>query len=401
MNKVNDQSMLYLCQDVTLERITPMDGHYFFGYYDNPAWSRDGRYHLCHRVPFIDRLPRAGDIAVIGVIDRSDGSFEAIAETNAWNFQQGSMLQWHPMRLGEKIIYNVWDGGDYRGVVQHIGTGARRALSRPIANVDPTGRYAVSINFDRMYDFRPGYGYAMRSDPFGAELHPEQDGVFLIDLASGESRLVLSLARIWQETGAYFGGHDQKLLINHITFNTDGTRLVLLARNFAGEEQGWKTAILTVDPDGSDLFRLADYDYASHYHWRDPQHIVFHSGGRELGDAGRQLYVLKDRTAIGEAIDTGFFLRDGHCSYSPDRTLLLYDSYPDESHYRHLYLYHLSKRRGVRLGSFYSPPAIHGDIRCDLHPRWNYSGTSISFDSVHEGRRQVYVMDVSRVEWDG
>ncbi|OAS15642.1 hypothetical protein [Paenibacillus oryzisoli] len=379
------------------ERVTQEDGHYFFGYYDTPAWSQSDRYHLCHKVEFMDRLPHAADNAVVGFIDMLDHSFHPVAETTAWNFQQGSMLQWHPAFPEEEIIYNTRDGETYRGIVHNIHTGSSRQLALPVANVDPTGTYAVSISFDRMFDFRPGYGYEGREDPYKEARHSTADGIFLIDLSTGESRLVLSLQHIWDFTKSRFQGQDKKLLINHITFNTDGSRLVFLVRYFPEPGEVWETAILTVNRDGSGLFLLSDYSYASHYHWRDSETIVFHSRGVENGDAGDQLYELRDLTHEAEMIDNSFFLRDGHCSYSPDRQYMLYDSYPDADGYRHLYVYSLKNKRGLTLGSYYSLPDIDGDIRCDLHPRWNRAGTHISFDSIHEGKRHVYAMDLRKV----
>jgi Tol biopolymer transport system component len=265
-------------------------------------------------------------------------------------------------------------------------------LERPAANVDPTGKFAVSINFERLFDFRPGYGYACRTDPYKEANHPADDGIFLVDLESGTSRLVLSLQQIWDITHAHFRGEDQKLLINHITFNTDGSRIVFLVRNFPKAGGMWETAVMTANRDGSDVFLLSDYSYASHYHWRDRERIAFHSRGR----AGDQLYVLKDKTHEAEVIDETFFLKDGHCSYSPNRRYMLYDNYPDDEHYRSLYLYDLKEKRGIKLGAYYSMPELEGDIRCDLHPRWNRHGTGISFDSTHEGRRHVYSLDLRR-----
>ena len=73
--------------------ITPDDGgHYFFGYYDLQPFDSTGRYHLCHKAPFEDRLPEADDICELGVIDLQTGKFIKYAETNAWNFQQGMMI---------------------------------------------------------------------------------------------------------------------------------------------------------------------------------------------------------------------------------------------------------------------------------------------------------------------
>ena len=90
--------------------------------------------------------------------------------------------------------------------------------------------------------------------------------------------------------------------------------------------------------------------------------------------------------------------RDGHCSYSPDRKWVLTDCYPssDDPH-RTLVLYHAETDRRVDVGRFYSPPAVTGPIRCDLHPRWSRDGRTVCIDSVHEGTRQMHVIDVTPV----
>ena len=68
-----------------------------------------------------------------------------------------------------------------------------------------------------------------------------------------------------------------------------------------------------------------------------------------------------------------------------------------EEHCRALLLYRPEDGLRVELGPFRSPPELSGEIRCDLHPRWNRDGTKVCFDSAHEGARQLYVMDVSSV----
>jgi hypothetical protein len=80
---------------------------------------------------------------------------------------------------------------------------------------------------------------------------------------------------------------------------------------------------------------------------------------------------------------------------------MLYDSYPDASddHFRSLWVYSVERDELITLGRFrsesYTPETV--DLRCDLHPRWMPEGKSITFDSVHEGFRGVYWMDLSGI----
>jgi hypothetical protein len=375
---------------IPVDRLTPENGHYFFGYYDNPAWNASETCHLCQQVEFWDRLPKNNDIAKLGYIRLSDREFIPFAETNAWNFQQGTMLQWHPQAPDDEVIFNRFVDDKFVGVIHNVNTGVERLLSRPVTNVNQAGTYAVSVNFSRMFDFRPGYGYVNMPDPFADIAAPEDDGVFLIDLATGDSSLIISIADIAELYPGVMNG--RKLCINHLTFNTSGERIIMLVRNFPDATYGgWNTALITADMTGQ-LYPLTDYQHASHYHWRDAEHLLIynHSSG------AMELNLLTDQTQIAEAIDPSYFKLDGHCSYSPDRRWLLYDSYPIDN-YRYLYLYNLEERYGITLGAFWSSPLITDDIRCDLHPRWSRSGNAISFDSIHEGFRGMYWMDVSTI----
>ena len=86
---------------------------------------------------------------------------------------------------------------------------------------------------------------------------------------------------------------------------------------------------------------------------------------------------------------------DGHCSYSPDGKWMLTDSYPLEDSCRKLFLYRLEDGTAFEIGSFYSDPSYPVPTRCDLHPNWSRDGRSVCIDSIHEGSRQIYLLDVS------
>jgi len=374
------------------ERLTKEPEHNFFGYYDLQPWSGDGRYHLCHRVAFRDRMQAATDVAELGLIDMVSRQFIPFARTYAWNFQQGAMLQWHPQKPNEEVIFNTRVNGRFTGAIFNLATRQVRLLSYPVANVDPTGRYALGINFSRLFDFRPGYGYAGIPDPNFHVNHPEDDGIFLINLEDGSGRLIIS----YRQMADFFTHHnwiaDAKLVVNHITFNTDGSRFVFLVRNMS---RSWQTSVLTAAVDGSDIRTHIDFSLASHYHWRDPEHLLIWARVVQNGPAGLFLIDVRDNSTT--LLDPAFFTADGHCSYSPDGSKLLYDSYPDQEGYRHLYLYDLRQGRGITLAVLRSLPnkfLYHNDMRCDLHPRWNRTGTAISFDSIHEDHRHVYWMEI-------
>ena len=387
--------MKIINKSVPVRRISPADGEYFFGYYDLPAMR--GALHLAHKAPFADRLQKKGDRALVGVIDTDSGKFEELDETEAWNFQQGAMLQWNPAESDE-IIYNCVADGEYRAAVMNIKTGKKRFLDMPVANVSPKGDYALSVNFSRIYDFRPGYGYASFADRFYYKNHPEDDGIFLTDIKTGKSKMIISLDELWNFAGSHFNGNDQKIAINHITFNTDGSRFLCLVRNFVKPGEQLITATVTANADGSDMFLLSDFAIQSHYNWRDRENVIFYASGKELSCSRgwANNYILRDKSHSGEPVADYFFVGDNHMSYSPDRSLLLADTYPDGNRMQALRIYDFAKDILINIGKFYSLPRSVIDIRCDLHPRWDNEGKRISFDSTHEGIRGIYMTDIDK-----
>ena len=116
----------------SIKIITPDDGyHYFFAYYDMRA-TGDGinQRHLTHRVKFMDRQPEADDVCELGYLE--DGRFVKFAETTAWNFQQGAMLQYHPFKE-DTVYYNVCENGKFMTVTHNIKTGEKSYTDRAVA----------------------------------------------------------------------------------------------------------------------------------------------------------------------------------------------------------------------------------------------------------------------------
>jgi hypothetical protein len=309
------------------------------------------------------------------------------------------MLQWLPDSPDE-IVFNDRDGERFVARILNVRTGAERRLSRPVYAVSPNGRDAISLSFSRLFDVRPGYGYAGVPDPWADELAPREDGLWHVDLTTGDSRRIFSLAdAINLHSDRQPGADTGKHRFNHVQFNTDGSRFAVLHRwTVEGRRVGWKTRLLTLAPDGRDPRVLSDHGMVSHYDWRTPDQLLAWANRDGIGN---RYYLFDDGSppekeavaVVGENVLT----QDGHCSFAPrDRDWFLTDTYPDRDGFCSLLLFHIPTGRRVDLGRFFGPRPADVEIRCDLHPRWSRDGAQVCVDSIHQnGARQMYVLDVA------
>ena len=374
--------------------VTAGPKYHFFGYYDKFPWNLSGRFFLALETEFMERPPTADDRAVVGMVDLQESNqWTPLAETRAWNWQQGTMLQWVGNDPERKIAYNVCVGDHFGAVVQDVVSGEQRELPRPIYALSRDGAQAVSVNFARTARTRPGYGYEGPPDPWEDDLHPAEDGVYWMDMESGEYRLTVSLDQVVGiRHAADMDG--AKHWFNHLQFNPSGTRFLFLHRWVTAEERRM-TRLFTANPDGSDVCCVSDHEMTSHFDWKDDDRILAWARRHEIGD---RYFVFTDRSNVVEVLAEGVLTQDGHCSYSPNGKWLLTDTYPDKEGKRTLILYDLVRERRIDAGRFFAmPDKITGEIRCDLHPRWSRDGRQVCFDSVHEGIRQIYAMDVSGI----
>jgi len=374
--------------------LTPNDGyHYFFGYYDLLSYDADDRRHLFNKVSldYRDRLPGANDVNQLGYVDTQTGETTVFAETTAWNFQQGAMLQWNPAAPNEEVIYNIRDGKEFRAVVHNLKTGKKRICERAVANVSPDGKWGLAINMPRVFDFRPGYGYGDAGDPLADVATPDNDGVYLVNMETGASKLIIDYARIAKEfPNEEFAG--AKFVVNHITFNADSNRFLFLNRNFKREgDTRWATWLFTSDLEGN-LYQLLDATMVSHYHWKDGKTIL----GYLCFDGVNGIFEIDDLTHKGvEVGDQQVYRGDIHTLYSPDRRYYIGDGYPDKEAMRHIYIRDNQTGEMVELYKEYSTAPAIIDNRCDLHNIWSHDGKRISYDSTANGIREIAELDVS------
>ncbi len=376
--------------------ITRGPKHHWFAYYDKLEFDPSGRYCLGMEVEYEHRSPRPDDVIKIGMVDlKEDDKWIELGQSVAWGWQQGCMLQWRPGSKSE-VLWNDRQGDRFVCHILDVFTRKKRTIPHAVYTVSPCGKWAVSPDFRRVQDMRPGYGYPGLPDPNGDVLAPEDSGIFNINLETGKSKLVVSLADMLKIPMPGVDLPKAKSYFNHLLISPDGSRFEFLHRwgfpNWRGA-----TRMLTAAPDGSDIRMVDPHGKTSHFIWRDPHHILAWAWHPSHKSA---FYLFEDKTGGKvEVVGKDVMTVNGHCTYLPGNDWILNDTYPrGENREQSPYLYHVETGKQIWLGHFHLPPEYRGEWRCDTHPRFSPDGRTVVIDTAHTGQgRQLHLIDISRI----
>jgi len=403
----------------------------FFGYYGHSPLNRSGTKLLAHQTTFDDREALADDRATVGYWDLSTRSFHPIGETGAFNMQQGAMLQWLPPDFQEKIIYNDVEDGQYVSRILDLADGSTRTIPFSVYAIHPSGKTALASNNERLYFCRPGYRYMSVINDRWDNPVSYDDGIFQVDLETGEACLLVSTGAIAERDPV--GGLDK--MDNYLeifTWNPSGTRFAFFHR--WNDAKGYHTTrFYTAAADGSDLFMFPDTGFYSHYTWKNDQKLTiwaqhnpvhaelqaavrknrvlaalfrppFRLIKKTMGSLGADSYLphadyleLVDGTHDIRLLAPDVLTRNGHNTWTRDQRWMLTDTYEDENSFRHLLLYDSDTGISHEIGRFFSPYNAT-TYRCDLHPRFDHNEQLVIIDSAHDrGQRQIYVFDITDI----
>lgn len=407
---------------------TPDDGcAYFFGYYDKSPVNKDNDKLLAHRTSFDGRDVGDGDIAEIGYFNLDDkkNEFIKIDETLAWNWQQGSQLQWLGPDFNTKIIYNSIKDNKFVSLIYDINKKTKDLIPFPVYAVHPKGKEALGVNYERLYWCRPGYNYKnIIKKEWNVPIHPD-DGIFLIDLETKEIRLTIKTKEIANSP------HNEEILnsnnwLEHIMYNPSGNRLMFLHRWNKGSID--KSRLFTSNPDGNDIYMFPDNKFYSHYCWKNNSALTIWTNSNILNNLfsktstksnidnlfnkiyliikkiipkkikrsinpGSTLVNFEDKTNKSTTVDKkNIISKNGHQTWIDDNNLL-FDSYQDSNNFRYLKIYNQPKQSIKTIGRFYSN-YNDATYRCDLHPRLNNDKTMIIIDSAHHEKRKILIIKI-------
>ena len=366
---------------LTLEKVSSAETS-FYGYYNLSPENLDYKILYC--------TPSGDGSNSLDIVVRDNKIEKTIGNTTSYNVQQGCMEQWG-YNNDSYIYYNFYNTQtcayqtkifDYKNMKYLC------ELPLPIYSVSKQEDYALSLSFDRLAKMRPDYGYFCRS----IDLLPyDKDGIWKIDLNTKETTLIISLETLihlsYVDT---MDGAEHK--VNHIDISPDGSRFMFLHR-WVGP-QGRYMRLITADRNGKNIYILNGDKMTSHSFWIDSNRIVSFCNTELYGDA---YVVFTDQSDDVEYLSDELPRSDGHPSFSKDKRWMITDTYPDITRMSYLYLFDLQTKNLVKLGRFYQPPKYKKTQRIDLHPKWNKRGDTIYFESGHNGKRNLYKINLKKI----
>jgi hypothetical protein len=400
---------------VPVHCVTPGGTGYIHRFYDSPPFSPSGRYVALTRLPFEDRRPKPGEPAEIAVVDLVTGETRTVAETRGWDVQLGAQAQWGAD--DRTLLYNDLDPGEWipYGVRLDPVTGERRRLGGTVYAVSPDGRWTASPCLRRTATTQAGYGVVVPRERIPVNRGaPHDDGIYLTDLDSGESRLLASIERIVREAGPPLDAVRRRrgdFYGFHVKWNPQGTRLMFVLRWLPRSWLPWKRTrremlkhVITLDADGSNARVAVSAERwargGHHPNWcPDGEHVLMNLNTR--GDGLRFARLRFDGSSCETLVP--HVHGSGHPTLHPAGRHLLTDVYLTEKiafgdgtvPIRLMDIVSGGETTLLRIRTRPDEGSSNGALRVDPHPAWDRTFTRIAFNACPNGRRQVFVADLS------
>ena len=392
--------------NLEISQLTSGAKHHFFGYIGQCKtipWNASGRYILGLEIDTINRMPKPEEGATIFLIDTHDeNNMVKVDKTYAWNPQQGTMFYWHPLEAETQFFFNDRDleTGKVFTVLYDIEKKSRIKefhhddVAIGNGGVSPTGNAFLALNYGRLARLRLVTGYPEALDWSRDERTPAYDGIFKVDIETGEKSLLVSyqqLEDLLEREGknlAHTG-----LFINHTLWNRKGDRVYFFVRGNWGKkivENGVKLERLniacSIHADGSNL-TVHDQLIGGHPEWGEGSTLIGRVEEKQV------LYDVDAKKIIGQLGTPEIFPDpEGDISLSPDAKWFV-NGHKDGT--RNYYsIYRISDGAFVRSDGI-DKGEFSGDIRIDPAPRWNRTNNAILVPGIDpNGTRQMFVIKI-------
>ncbi len=334
----------------------------FCGYYDYFPLSKNKKYLLCQRVRH--GASAAKDITEIGYYPIDGGKFVHLANSMAWSWQQGSRAHWSD--VGDDIIfYNDMEGNEYCTKIFDVRRREIKTILKPaLYDINNAETKGASVNFARLQRLRPGYGYSKLKDKTIGENAPKDDGLLVVDINTGESKLVVSLDLLASDVDPH---KVHQHYINHVSFSPKGTNIMFFHIWTDDKWPGWMTRLCLYNLSEDKVYILESNKLVSHYCWMGENRLLITGADKNTRKA---FYCLYDKAGNKLMLNEQLLSKDGHPTIDPSKTFFITDTYPDNQFIQKVYMYIIDSDRRIDLLDVFSDPRLVREYRCDLHPKF-------------------------------
>ena len=395
--------------DVPIFKVTPDDGNYNYTYYDIPTHSPSNRFIAVTKVPFLqDRYPEYGELADVCVVDLEKETIETVYRTKSWGFQTGALLHWGS---DDRYLYtnDVLNGDEAVCVRIDLLTGKYTAYSGLMYNIAPNGTFVVGFPLELLNITQQGYGIPSK-DPHNPESLPygaaKDQGMWKTDLESNHKSLLVSLADLAERVPEPPPEKNGTYYLWHTKVNPQSSRILQISRClFPGGRGGRNAMVYTCRTDGSDIQPTLHKDVwgrpGGHPNWHpDGLHIIRVMSPEGIDQPHRYcqfLYDGSDFKILSHKLNAG-----GHPRITPDSRHLTTDDYPIEHGQQkvRIKLIDLAAEEELILAKMNSSPKkdlTNRALRLDGHGTWDRHYKKLAFQAAPEGKRQIFVADLSGV----
>lgn len=366
-----------------IHRLSKHKTHVYFGYYDVSPFNV-----VSDELVYMNLNEKENKLHLFKTTLTQLSSEVELAESYAWNWQQGCRLRWMPNNSRE-IIFNDFDGTKYFARILNVDTKSERRIDCPLYDISSDGIWGLSINFERLGAKRPGYGYTCL--PYVESEHNiHNEFIEIVNIADNNKRKILTFDDIIRIPGCETVDIKNNY-VNHLCFSPSGRQFLFF---WLTADTDWHKAFLLVyNIETKKIKLLENKEKVSHYVWQDENNIICTAAD----DKQKWHYYLYNvNTGKKEELNPHILNVDGHPSIFNEKQILT-DTYPDVNGYQRLYITNKNNGGYQPLIEIYSHCCKDGERRTDLHPRLNKDHTLICFDANINGFRTLNIIKLNGV----
>ena len=374
-----------LKSDFKVREVDNTDSESFFGYYDISPENQDGTKLIFYRTNYNTKNLPSKDYCIEIVLKyKESNTFIVVDKTFAYNWQQGAKMMW---LSNNKFIYNVFCDKTkrYKSKIYDTKNKSYEDINFPIYDCFDED-LAYTLSYERLMDLRPDYGYRNIKGTIDYSDYCN-DGVYKLSLKNNSCDLIISINQLinLKQVNSMVGA---KHKVNHIMISPNGTKFMFMHRWLSKSRKRYDR-LLVSNFDGSGLKIISDDEMVSHCCWQNESTII---GFLRNNDKDGFYKINLNNNLIIELSKKLTDFGDGHPTIVNNK--MVFDSYPDRSRMKKLCVYDFNKNRISVIAKFFESLNYYNETRCDLHPRFNKDNSAIYVDSVHDGKRKLYKIEL-------